>query len=335
MKYDNIVEDLKNRIYHPLYFLSGEEPYFIDKISKIIENTVLAESEKDFNQVIVYGREISIIEILSLAKQYPVFGNYRVVIVREAQNLRNIEKSEILKTYLKNPVPTTILVFDYKYKKVDGRTEFAKLLGKTGVYFQSKKLWDYQVPDWIVGAMRDKGFLISQPTSIVLSENLGNDLSKIENELTKLEINLETGTEITPELIEEHIGISKDYNVFELQNSLGSRNVEKVNKIIYYFGSNPKENPAIKVIAILFTYFKKIFLYHFLTDKSDNNVAARLSVNRFFVKGYRVAASNYSKQKLRKVFSILREYDLKTKGVESAPMEDGEIMREMIFKILN
>ena len=335
MKYENILEDLKNKIYRPIYFLSGEEPYFIDRISKFIENTVLTESEKDFNQVIVYGRDTSIVEVVSLAKEYPVFGNYRLVIVREAQNIKNIEKNELLKAYLKKPAKSTILVFDYKYKKVDGRTEFAKLLGKAGVYFQSKKLYDNQVPDWIVGAMRDKGYRISQPTSIVLAENLGNDLSKIENELTKLEINLQKGTEITPDHIEEHIGISKDYNVFELQNSLGKKDIEKVNRIIYYFGSNPKENPAIKVIAILFTYFKKIFLYHFLKDKSENNVAARLSVNRFFVKDYRIAASNYSKQKLEQIFSVLREYDLKSKGVEAAPMEDGEIMREMVFKILH
>ena len=335
MKYENILEDLKNKIYHPIYFLSGEEPYFIDKISKFIENTVLTESEKDFNQVIVYGRDTSIVEIVSLAKEYPVFGNYRLVIVREAQNLKNIEQNELLKSYLKNPAKSTILVFDYKYKKVDGRTGFAKQLGKSGVYFQSKKLWDYQVPDWIVGAMRQKGYRISQPTSIVLAENLGNDLSKIENELNKLEINVQTGTEITPELIEEHIGISKDYNIFELQNALGKKDVEKANRIINYFGSNPKENPAIKVISILFSFYKKIFLYHFLKDKSDNNVAAQLSVNRFFVKDYRLAAANYSTQKLRNVFSVLREYDLKSKGVEAAPMEDGEIMREMVFKILH
>jgi DNA polymerase-3 subunit delta len=335
MKYESILADLKNKIYHPLYFLSGEEPYFIDKISKMLETSVLTESEKDFNQVIVYGRDTSIVDIISMAKEYPVFGNYRLVIVREAQNLKSIEHNDLLKAYLKKPAKSTILVFDYKYKKVDGRTEFAKLLGKAGVYFQSKKLWDNQVPDWIVGVMRDKGYKMSQPTSIVLAENLGNDLSKIENELNKFEINLPKGSEITAEIIEEYIGISKDYNVFELQNALGKRDVLKVNRIINYFGSNPKENPAIKVNSILFGYFKKVFLFHFIKDKSDNNLAAQLSVNRFFVKDYRVAASNYSTQKLRQVFSILREYDLKSKGVESAPMEDGEIMREMVFKILH
>jgi len=335
MNYENILEDLKNKIYHPIYFLSGEEPYFIDKISKFIENTVLTESEKDFNQVIVYGRDTSIVDIVSLAKEYPVFGNYRLVIVREAQNLKNIERNELLKSYLKNPAKSTILVFDYKYKKVDGRTEFAKLLGKAGVYFQSKKLWDYQVPEWIVGVLRDKGFRISQPTSIVLAENLGNDLSKIENELEKLEINLEKGTEITPDIIEEHIGISKDYNIFELQNALGKRDILKVNRIINYFGSNPKEHSVIMVISVLFAYFRKLFLFHFLKDKSENNLAAQLSINRFFVKDYRMAANKYSTQKLRQVFSVLREYDLKSKGVESAPMEDGEIMREMVFKILH
>jgi len=335
MKYQNILQDLSNKIYHPIYFLSGEEPYFIDKISKMLESTVLTESEKDFNQVIVYGRETTVTDIISLAREYPVFGNYRLVIVREAQNLKSIEQNDLLKSYLKNPAQSTILVFDYKYKKVDGRTEFARLLGKAGVYFQSKKLWDYQVPDWIIGLMKDKGYQISQPTSLLLAENLGNDLSKIENELNKFEINLPKGTEITPGLIEEYIGISKDYNVFELQNALGKKDVVKVNRIINYFGSNPKENPAIKVISILFGYFKKVFLFHFIQDKSDNNLAAQLSVNRFFIKDYRVAASNYSTQKLRQVFSILREYDLKTKGVETAPMEDGEIMREMVFKILH
>jgi DNA polymerase-3 subunit delta len=301
----------------------------------MLETSVLTESEKDFNQVIVYGRDTSIVDIISMAKEYPVFGNYRLVIVREAQNLKSIEHNDLLKAYLKKPAKSTILVFDYKYKKVDGRTEFAKLLGKAGVYFQSKKLWDNQVPDWIVGVMRDKGYKMSQPTSIVLAENLGNDLSKIENELNKFEINLPKGSEITAEIIEEYIGISKDYNVFELQNALGKRDVLKVNRIINYFGSNPKENPAIKVNSILFGYFKKVFLFHFIKDKSDNNLAAQLSVNRFFVKDYRVAASNYSTQKLRQVFSILREYDLKSKGVESAPMEDGEIMREIVFKILH
>jgi DNA polymerase-3 subunit delta len=335
MKYENILEDLKNKIYHPLYFLSGEEPYFIDKISKTIETTVLTEAEKDFNQVIVYGRDTSITDIITLAKEYPVFGNYRLVIVREAQNLKSIEQSDLLKAYLKNPAKSTILVFDYKYKKVDGRTEFAKLLGKAGVYFQSNKLWDYQVPDWIVGVMREKGFRMSQATSIVLAENLGNDLSKIENELNKFNINLPKGTEITPEIIEEYIGISKDYNVFELQDALGKRDILRVNRIINYFGANPKENPAIKVNAILYGFFKKLFLYHHIADKSDNNLAAQLSVNRFFVKDYRVAGSNYSKEKLRQVFSILREYDVKSKGVETAPMEDGEIMREMVFKILH
>jgi DNA polymerase-3 subunit delta len=335
MKYENILEDLKNKIYRPLYFLSGEEPYFIDKISKAIETTVLTESEKDFNQVILYGRDTSIMDIISLAKEYPVFGNYRLVIVREAQNLKNIEHNDLLKSYLKNPAKSTILVFDYKYKKVDGRTGFAKLLGKVGVYFQSKKLWDNQVPDWIIGAMREKGYRISQPTSIVLAENLGNDLSKIENELNKLEINVPKGTEITPEIIEEYIGISKDYNIFELQNALGKKDALKVNRIINYFGSTPKENPAIRINAILFGFFKKVFLYHSLKDKSENNVAAQLSLNRFFVKDYRIAAANYSEQKLRNVFSVLREYDLKSKGVEAASMEDGEIMREMVFKILH
>ncbi len=335
MTYENILEDLKNKIYYPVYFLAGEEPYFIDKISKTIESTVLDESEKDFNQVILYGRDTNMIEILSQAQQYPVFGNYRVVIVREAQNLKNIEKNEKLKNYLRKPPASTILVFDYKYKKADGRTEFAKLLGKAGVYFKSEKLRDYQLPDWIIKLIQSKGFRVSSAVGAHLAENLGNDLSKIENELQKLEINLEPGAMITPEIIEEYVGISKEFNIFELQNAFGKKDIVKVNRIINYFGANPKENPAIKVIVILFSYFRKVFLYHFLTDKSPKSIAARLSVHPYFVKDYSSAAANYPPKKLRQIFSILREYDLKTKGVETAPLPDGEILKEMAYRILH
>ncbi len=335
MTYENILEDLKNKIYYPVYFLAGEEPYFIDKISKTIETTVLGEDERDFNLVILYGRDTTIDNILAQARQYPNFGTYRVVIVREAQNLRNIEKNEKLKNYLRKPPKTTILVFDYKYKKADGRTEFAKLLGKAGVYFKSDKLRDYQVPDWIIKLMASKGFRLSPATGFQLAENLGNDLSKIENELQKLEINLRPGAEITPEIIEQHVGISKEFNVFELQNAFGKKDIVKVNRIITYFGANPKENPAIKVIVILFSYFRKVFLYHYLSDKSPKNVAAQLSVHPFFVKDYSSAAANYSKEKLRRIFAILREYDLKTKGVECAPLPDGEILKEMAYRILH
>jgi len=335
MDIEKILENIKNKIYHPVYFLSGEEPYFIDKISKTIERTVLSDSEKEFNQCIVYGRDVDIIQIISLAREYPVFGNYRVVIVREAQGLKDIEKDERFKNYLKNPVKSTILVFDYKYSKIDGRTELSKLLDKNAVHFQSKKLYDNQIPDWIGKQIEIQGFRIDAKTRFILAESLGNDLSKIENEISKLVINLRKNSEITPEDIEKNIGISKDYNIFELQNALGRKDVYKANEIIRNFASNPKENPTIKVISMLFAYFRKVFLYHFIKDKSENNVAAQLGTKPFFVKDFRLAASNYNTYKAREIISILREYDQKAKGVESGQMDDGEILKEMIFKILH
>ncbi len=335
--FENIIDNIKKKIYNPVYFLTGDEPYFIDKISKLIEKSVLSDDEKEFNQAIVYGRDVTTDQILALAKEYPVFSNHRVVIVREAQDLKQIEKDELLKGYLRKPVKSTILVFDYKYKKVDGRTEFAKLIEQAGVFFQAKKIWDNQVPTWIETQVNSQGLRLSQNARMLLAESLGNDLSKIENEINKLIINLPKGSEVTPDIIEQNIGISKEYNVFELQRALGEKNIEKCNRIVNYFGANPKENPAVMVTVILYTYFRKIFLYHFLSDKSDRNVAAQLGISPApnIVREYKLAAEKYHPKKLRLVFSILREYDRKAKGVESATIEDGELLQEMVFKILH
>lgn len=335
MTFEDVIRDINNKIFYPVYFLTGEEPYFIDKISKLIETTVLSDSEKEFNRVIVYGRDVDSSQIISLAREYPVFSNYRVVIVREAQDLTNPDKDERLLKYFKDPVKSTILVFDYKYKKVDGRTELAKVLKKNHVFFLSKKLYDNQIPDHVETMIKSRGFRIHPVAKMLLAENLGNNLSKIENEINKLVINIDPQQEITPQVIEQNIGISKDYNVFELQKALGQRDVVKANRIINYFAGNPKENPAIKVIAILYGYFRKLFLYHFLKDKSDRSVAAELSVNPYFVREYKAAATNYKIPKLRQIISLLREFDLRTKGVESAPVEDGELMRELVYRILH
>lgn len=335
MKYEDIIKDVKNKIFYPLYFLTGEEPYFIDKISKLIETTVLSDEEKEFNQIIVYGRDVTANQIISLAREYPVFGNYRVVIVREAQNLKQIEKDELLAAYVSKPVATTLLVFDYKYKKVDGRTIFAQQIKKTGVLFESKKLYDNVIPRWIEEMIKGMGFGISPQTCMVLAESMGNDLTRIENELKKLVINVEKNAQITPEIVERNIGISKDFNIFELQKALGERDVMKANRIINYFASNPKENPAVFVISMLYVNFRKLFLYHSLKDKSEKNVAAQLAINPFFVKEIKSAAANYDMRKLRSIIAILREYDQKAKGVDSTDVEDGELMKEMIYKILH
>ncbi len=336
MEYENLISRINNRIFSPVYFLSGEEPFYIDKISKLLETTVLDESERDFGLNVVYGRDVTVEQVLALAKEYPGFGEYKVVIVREAQHLRELEKNDYLKAYLKKPVESTILVFDYKYKKLDKRTEFAKLVAKNGVLFRSDPKRDYQIPDYIEKNLQAKGFRISTITKTLLAENLGTSLSKIENEINKLLLNVEPGTEITPEIVEENIGISKDYNIFELQRALGKRDVVRVNKIINYFGANPREYPAIMQIVLIYTYFRKIFHFHFLRDKRDQNrIAAEIGVAPFFVNEYRAAAGIYNPKKLRSIFSLLRQYDQKAKGVESVPMEDGELMKELAFKIMH
>ena len=335
MSYEQIIGDINRKIFYPIYFLTGEEPHFIDKISKLIETTVLSEDEKEFNQIIVYGRDILPNQIIQMAREYPVFGNYRVIIVREAQDIKQIEKDKLLLAYLEKPVPTTLLVFDYKYKKVDGRTSFVQLLKKNGVFFESKKLYDNQIPKWIEGTIRGMGYQINPEAMMLLSENLGTDLSKIENELKKLVINIDKNTEITPDIVEKNIGISKDFNIFELQKALGERNIYKANQIINFFASNPKDNSVVFVIVMLFNYFKRLLIYHTLKDKSDKNVASKFGINPYFVREIRIASSRYNIAKLRSIISILREYDQKAKGVETAPIEDGELMKEMIYKILH
>lgn len=335
MSYEQIIGDINRKIFYPIYFLTGEEPHFIDKISKLIETTVLSEDEKEFNQIIVYGRDILPNQIIQMAREYPVFGNYRVIIVREAQDIKQIEKDKLLLAYLEKPVPTTLLVFDYKYKKVDGRTSFVQLLKKNGIFFESKKLYDNQVPKWIESTIRGMGYQINPQAMMLLSENLGTDLSKIENELKKLVINIDKNTEITPDIVEKNIGISKDFNIFELQKALGERNIYKANQIINFFASNPKDNSVVFVIVMLFNYFKRLLIYHTLKDKSDKNVASKLGINPYFVREIRIASSRYNIAKLRSIISILREYDQKAKGVETAPIEDGELMKEMIYKILH
>ena len=335
MSYEQIIGDINRKIFYPIYFLTGEEPHFIDKISKLIETTVLSEDEKEFNQIIVYGRDILPNQIIQMAREYPVFGNYRVIIVREAQDIKQIEKDKLLLAYLEKPVPTTLLVFDYKYKKVDGRTSFVQLLKKNGIFFESKKLYDNQVPKWIEGTIRGMGYQINPQAMMLLSENLGTDLSKIENELKKLVINIDKNTEITPDIVEKNIGISKDFNIFELQKALGERNIYKANQIINFFASNPKDNSVVFVIVMLFNYFKRLLIYHTLKDKSDKNVASKFGINPYFVREIRIASSRYNIAKLRSIISILREYEQKAKGVETAPIEDGELMKEMIYKILH
>jgi DNA polymerase-3 subunit delta len=331
--FDGILSDLRNRIFKPVYFLAGEEPYFIDIISDYIEEKVLSEADKAFNQIIVYGDDTNIAAVIDTARRFPMMASHQVVIVKEAQSLKKIDDLAI---YLEKPLQSTILVFCYKYKSLDKRTKLYKMLESSAVYFDSPRLRDYQIPAWIESYLMKRGIKTEPSASAMLTEYLGTDLHKIANELEKLIITLPAGKPvITNALIEKNIGISKDYNNFELQKAVGERNILKANMIVRYFADNPKDNPLTLTIASLFSFFSKLLTYHYLADKSKNNVASALKVNPFFVKDYESAALKYNAKKTVQVISILRIYDLKSKGFGDPGTEPGDLLKEMVFKILH
>lgn len=331
--YDEIISDLRKRIYKPVYFLAGEEPYYIDLITEFIEKNVLDESERSFNQLILYGDDTSVASIIETSRRFPMMSSHQVVIIREAQTLKKIED---LVVYVEKPLPSTILVINYKYKILDKRTRLYKVLDSQAVYFESSRLRDYQVPAWIDRYMMAKGIKSEPSASAMLTEYLGTDLHKIANELEKLIITLPAGKPvITTALIEKNIGISKDYNNFELQKAVGERNILKANMIVHHFANNPKDNPITLTIASLFSYFSKLLTYHYLTDKSKNNVASALKINPFFVKDYETSASVYDVAKTVRVISLLRSYDMKSKGFGDLSSEPGDLLKELIFKILH
>ncbi|MDQ3191796.1 MAG: DNA polymerase III subunit delta [Bacteroidota bacterium] len=331
-EFNAILAELKKKVYRPVYFLMGEEPYFIDVISDYATENILTEDEKEFNLSVLYGRDINVASIINEAKRYPMMSPYQVVIVKEAQNIKNIEE---LEPYLKNPLSTTILIICHKYKSLDKRKSFGKSLGQLAAVLDTKKLRDYQVPDWINNYLSDKGSSITPKAGLLMTEFLGTDLSKIANELDKLLLNIPEKTEINPSHVEKYIGISKDYNNFELQKALGIKDVFKSNQIINYFANNPKNNPLVLTISALFSYFSNILSYHYSKDKSERAVAAALKINPFFVKEYIYAAKNYDIRKTVEIIGHLRMYDLKSKGVDNTSSNDGELLKELIYKIIH
>jgi DNA polymerase-3 subunit delta len=337
MNFKQIIADIKKKVYYSVYLLVGEESYYIDEISNFIEKNVLTDIEKEFNQTILYGKDTDVITIVNNAKRFPMMANYQVVIVKEAQNIKDIFDNKNLIHYIKNPLESTILVLCYKYKKYDKRKVFAKAMSasKKGITFESKKLYENQIPTWISNFLKQKEYSISPKAVVLLSEYLGTDLGKIANEISKLIINVPKNSEITPEHIEENIGISKDFNYFELQNALGKKDIFKANQIVNYFASNPKEHPLVVTISILYIYFSKTLIYHCLNDKSRNNVASVLSINPYFVKDFQTAYRNYNAKEIITVISYIREYDMKSKGVNNISTSGGELLKELIFKILH
>ena len=328
-----IVNDIKAGNIKPIYFLMGEESYYIDKLSDYIEENVLSEDEKGFNQTVLYGRDVTIEDIVSTAKRYPMMAERQVVIVKEAQDLsRTIDKIE---SYAENPMPTTVLVICYKYKTLDKRKKVTKLLAKNGIVYESKKLYENQVGDWIKRVLSGKKYSIEPKANAMLVEFLGTDLSKINNELEKLQIILPKGSTITPHHIEENIGFSKDFNVFELRKAIGDRNQLRAYTIADNFAQNPKDNPIVMTTSLVFSFFVQLLKYHGLKDKNPNNVAKVLGVSPFFLKDYDIALKNYPMRKVSQIVASLRDVDVKSKGVGANALPQSDLLREMLFKIFN
>ncbi|MAZ72596.1 MAG: DNA polymerase III subunit delta [Flavobacteriaceae bacterium] len=329
-KAKTIINDIKNGNVAPIYFLMGEEAFYIDGISNYIEQTLLNEEEKGFNQMVLYGRDVTIDEVVSNAKRYPMMAERQVVIVKEAQDLsRTIEN---LVSYAENPQPTTVLVFCYKYKKLDARKKLSKVLKKhNAVLFESKKMYDDKVPGWIIQVLNGKGYSITPKAAQMLTEFLGNDLSKINNELDKLQLIIKPEQQITPQLVEQNIGISKDFNNFELQNAIGAKNVKKAFAIVQYFAQNPKNHPLVMTVALLYSFFSKLLKYHAISNKAE--APKMLGVNPYFIKDYQTAARNYSMKEVSGIIASIREIDLKGKGVGAANMTPADLYKELLTSI--
>jgi DNA polymerase-3 subunit delta len=332
LKYEQILTELKNRRFSPVYFLMGEEPYFIDILSDTIEENALNESEKTFNRIILYGKDTDYKTVTEAARRFPMMGELQVVIVKEAQYLREIEE---LSHYISQPLASTILVINYKNKTIDKRTRFYKLLQDKTVVFEAEKIREYQVPAWITDYLQEKGIQIEIKAAAMLGDYLGSDIGKIVNELEKLKLVMTRGSSLITALqVEQNIGISKDYNSFELNNALATKDILKANRIVFYFSKNPRDNPLVLTLSSLFYFFGKLLLFHSLKNKSDDNVASSLGIRKFFVREFQTAARNYTLNKVVHIISLLREYDLKSKGSGSLSSE-GDLLKELVFKIIH
>jgi DNA polymerase III subunit delta len=328
-----IINDIKAGNIKPIYFLMGEEPYYIDRITEYLEQNLLTEEEKGFNQMVLYGRDTTVDEIVSNAKRYPMMAERQVVIIKEAQELsRTIDQ---LEKYAENPQPTTVLVFAYKYKTLDKRKKVTKTLEKHGLVYESKKMYDNKVGEWIKRVLQGRGYTIEPKAMAMLVEFLGNDLSRIANELTKLEIILPNGSTITPNHIEENIGFSKDFNVFEFRKAIGERNQFKAYQIANYFAQNQKDNPIVMTNGLVFSFFSALLQFHGLKDKSPSNAAKVLKVSPYFVNDYISAAHNYPMKKVSAIIGTLRNVDVKSKGVGANSLSQGDLLKEMLVSIFN
>lgn len=330
--FQSILNEIKSGKIHPIYFLMGEESFFIDQISAFIETSVLDETQRGFDQTVLYGKDTTVDDIISIAKRYPMIATRQVVIVKEAQNLsRTIEQ---LLPYVNNPQQTTTLVFCYKYKSIDKRKALYKALSKSHVVFESNKIYDSKIPSFISGVLQNRNLKITPKASYLLADFLGNDLSKISNELEKLQLVIGATDTITPELIQENIGISKDYNNFELQKAIAQLNRKKAYQIVRYFSENTNQHPMVVTVATLYSFFTKLMTLHTVTDRNPKSLSRAIGVNPYFLDDYVTAAKNFPMRRISGVFQTLRIMDTKSKGVD-ANLKPKDLYNELVFRILN
>ncbi len=330
--------DLQQGKYAPIYFLQGEETFFIDTIIDFIEANALDETQKSFNQMVLYGKETDLTTILGTARGYPMMGERKVVIVKEAQELKGWNKEDqqtLLMGYLENPLASTILVFGYKYKSIDKRTKVGKSVEKHAAFLNAKRLYDNEIPGWVQGYCSSKKVSVSQDAVMMLAENIGNNLQRLANEIDKLSLNLREGEEISELLVQKHVGISKEYNIFELQKAIGIGNRSKALRIVNFFASNPANNPMVLTIYSLFTYFSKLLLIHHSNNQNERALASVIGVNPYFVKEYMAAARNYPLGKVVNNIAHLQRADLDSKGIESATKKDKAVLTELVYKLMN
>ncbi len=335
LTYEEIERSILNKKFSPVYFFQGEESYFIDQLTELLIRNVLDDSERDFNQTLVYGSETDVYTVITAAKRFPMMSAYQLVVVKEAQGLKNIDE---LVHYVKNPLKSTILVLNYKYGKLDGRKKLSGEVAKTGIIFESKKLYENKIPSFITSYLQKKGIGIDAKSAQMLTDFLGADLSKLSNELDKLIITLSGGSQkrITPELIEQNIGISKDFNNYELQSALAIRDILRVNRIINYFEHNPKNNPLVVTLSVLYGFFSNLMICHFSPDKSEAALMNLLGLRfNFQVKDYLSAIKIYNAFKTMEIISLIRTFDAKTKGVDNPSTPDGELLKELVYKIMH
>lgn len=337
-EFAQVVKDIQAGKFAPVYFLQGEEPFFIDNILGHIERSALDNSQKSFNQYVLYGKDTSFEQVITTARKFPMMGDRQVIIVKEAQEMKGWlkeEDTEMLLKYMENPVPSTILAFGYKYKTLDKRKKLGKSIDKLAVTILSKKLYDNQVAGWVKSYAQASKVNMTDGASMLLSENIGNNLERIANEIEKLLNNVGESRQIDEALVHKYVGISKEYNVFELQKMIGMGNQQKAMKIALFFADNPKNNPLILILFNLYSYFSKLALVLQANTSDDNQLARMIGVNPFFAKEYIAAARNYGIGRVIRNLEYIYQADLESKGIGSVNKKEKEVLTELIFKLMN